>query len=540
MKKTLAIMLTAVIIVTIFAACGAPQSSSAPASQASQSANAAASNSSSIDVSQVPSEPVKIRVFNATHREEDEHNAPVKQYLLDELGIDFEYILAPTAEGPTRFALLLSSGERMDMMYLSPLLYQQYALQGGFRDISGEYQAYPNLMQYIGEEGFERIKVNGGIYGVPRLNLEGKYNTYLRADWLDNLGMSVPVTLDDFHEVMRAFTTKDPDGNGQNDTYAYTGRNLTPFFGAFGVMGTYSNDGGSEQFPSYYTLKDGKVSANAISEEYKQALMFVKDAYDEGLIDPEAFIIASEQISQKYVNNRVGSYTAWWSAVSSNLYRNYEMETLNPDANIIALDPPVGPTGQSGLAGQNVVEMVIAIGRETEVLSDCLRFLDWNLSDYGWQTVGWGIEGLHWERDANGKLAHIAALNQTNLLGETITTPANMEFYQMLIRWDIYPERYINDDMVSVKAKENLIRSGEVATISNLFVGMSTEATQTYLADLVKYEQEQQLAFVLGDESFDNWDKYVETWKSLGGEEVRQSLLEAYNSQYGTNYTFAE
>lgn len=49
-----------------------------------------------------------------------------------------------------------------------------------------------------------------------------------------------------------------------------------------------------------------------------------------------------------------------------------------------------------------------------------------------------------------------------------------------------------------------------------------------------------QLKFILGDESFDNWDDYVSKWKSLGGEEVRQSMLKEYNAQHGTDYSFVE
>lgn len=51
---------------------------------------------------------------------------------------------------------------------------------------------------------------------------------------------------------MKAFTLNDPDGNGKNDTWGYgafieinnfeegLGRRLDPFFGAFGVAGTWN------------------------------------------------------------------------------------------------------------------------------------------------------------------------------------------------------------------------------------------------------------------------------------------------------------
>ena len=40
----------------------------------------------------------------------------------------------------------------------------------------------------------------------------------IRQDWLDKLGLKAPTTIDEFEEVIRAFTEDDPDGNGQKDT----------------------------------------------------------------------------------------------------------------------------------------------------------------------------------------------------------------------------------------------------------------------------------------------------------------------------------
>ena len=73
----------------------------------------------------------------------------------------------------------------------------------------------------------------------------------IRKDWLDKLGLEIPVTLDDYMNVMKAFTYNDPDGNGKNDTYGYgayleikknsegLGVKFDPIFGAFGVEGTF-------------------------------------------------------------------------------------------------------------------------------------------------------------------------------------------------------------------------------------------------------------------------------------------------------------
>jgi len=92
----------------------------------------------------------------------------------------------------------------------------------------------------------------------------------------------MPKNVDELLEVARAFTLNDPDGNGENDTYAFTAagagqnvndlRYLTWFFGANGV--NFYNDNGTVE----NAITDGK---------FKEYLDFCRTIVSEGLIDPD-------------------------------------------------------------------------------------------------------------------------------------------------------------------------------------------------------------------------------------------------------------
>jgi multiple sugar transport system substrate-binding protein len=59
--------------------------------------------------------------------------------------------------------------------------------------------------------------LDGKYYGIPFSRQAAV--TFIRKDWLAKLKLTVPKTWDDLTKVATAFATKDPDGNGKQDTY---------------------------------------------------------------------------------------------------------------------------------------------------------------------------------------------------------------------------------------------------------------------------------------------------------------------------------
>lgn len=75
----------------------------------------------------------------------------------------------------------------------------------------------PGILFYASEE-------DGAIYRIPGDVAEPACETlWIRQDWLDNLNLEIPKTLDELEKVLYAFTFDDPDGNGVDDTYGLGG-----------------------------------------------------------------------------------------------------------------------------------------------------------------------------------------------------------------------------------------------------------------------------------------------------------------------------
>lgn len=186
----------------------------------------------------------------------------------------------------------------------------------------------PNLMNLI-EKRPELLSTctmpDGKIYGLPSVTEMGFENakgstsyigaipqfTAINQEWLNNLGLEMPTTIDELHDVLVAFKEKDANGNGDpNDeiplSFMYDNwcAGMTSLFSAFGF--TDYND-------QHRVLVDGKVLYNPNREEYKKAMTYFNTWFKEGLIDLEVFSQdASQYIAKGKSKDPILGCFAWW------------------------------------------------------------------------------------------------------------------------------------------------------------------------------------------------------------------------------------
>ena len=136
---------------------------------------------------------------------------------------------------------------------------------------------------------------DGNIYMLPMArnydNDTGRYASSLiiNTTWLDNLGLDVPTTTTEFRDVLRAFKTGDPNGNGIADEIPleldFDNNRVGLPNGAYGAFG----------MPVYYELTyvddEGTVHYAPIVDNYRRCLTYYRDLFREGLVDPDWYLL---------------------------------------------------------------------------------------------------------------------------------------------------------------------------------------------------------------------------------------------------------
>ena len=210
-----------------------------------------------------------------------------------------------------------------------------YGGDGTFIDLTPylteEYM--PNLAKILEEHPQIRSAItmsDGCIYGLPAAEQMGTaaigadkdYSIFsipqfsmINKKWLDELGLEVPKTLDELHDVLKAFKDNDMShkvyGNDAGTTIPMStgfdqwcwGQNI--FYAGFGFT-NWTND-----IISDLVLQDGKVDFVCTSDKYREAMEYFHNWYAEGLMDQEMFSMQDTQLMAKCQQGYVGVST-WW------------------------------------------------------------------------------------------------------------------------------------------------------------------------------------------------------------------------------------
>lgn len=240
----------------------------------------------------------------------------------------------------------------------------------------------------------DQCSVDGELYAVPLVmaNFMEPGIFLIRQDWLDNLGLEMPTTVEEFHDVLYAFTYNDPDGNGVDDTYGMNGNGRYYFNYVFGAYGIAKD--------SYYAQDDGSVIFTSATEEYKEVMKLLQEWYKEGIIDPETITDDRTKQREKWGQGLFGVLPDNASWCSSGILQNMVTDQ-NADA-VISYMPAFEGCGSfvdypSALGNQGA----FMFGADTSD-EKCIKIMeikeaiaaDTELYDY----LYFGTEGVHYEK----------------------------------------------------------------------------------------------------------------------------------------------
>ena len=445
------------------------------------------------------------------------------QIVKDKLNINLKVTALPSneADQDVKISAAAAADNLPDIFMVRRETWLRLAGQGLLAPVDDLYAKMPTRtkVQYDADSiGFTTI--DGKSFGLASPGSIAKNEGVLiRKDWLDKLGLAVPKTTAEFMNVMKAFTYNDPDGNGKNDTYGYgafieinnyeegLGRRLDPWFGAFGVAGTWN-------------LTKADFGLNVRKSAYYEAMAFIKSMLDEGVMDPNWLSYKKDDFRAAWKQGRFGIMREQNAAFAAQ--SNYAPFDKNfPNGQWIVVEPPMGPVGKASVGVYTQAYRIYALSdKVTAAEKDAIaRLLEWMSSDEGYFLLGWGVEGVNYTlKDGIPVATGVpnAEYAFTGAKGQPVTQLRNMVFYngqvELISRYPTYKAEVSGRTM---SALDVLFEMQKKAWTPN--IGGDTLPPPS--TDLKRFYEQGVAEFLTGRRVLTkaNWDAWVAEFDKLGG-----------------------
>ncbi len=326
-----------------------------------------------------------VAILDDILKPEDGQDQFFKEYE-KQTGIKLEVTQPPHQQYYEKLKLAFATGDIPDIVEISAPDYVNYAQQGAFVPLDN-YIKKSGVLKKGDPKYLYSGKVNGKTYGFPVDN-GGGCVTYIRKDWLDKLGLKVPTNWDEMVEVMKAFTFKDPDGNGKNDTVGYT---------APGVNGDLYLRDVLQNAVLDFTVKGGKWVDGMAQPEFKKAMERFKRGYAEGIIDKEIFTNNTSTCRDKFYAGRVGIFTYWSGTRAIEMEERVQQGPSGKSARVIPI-PAI-----KGSHYVNRVPVFHAITVKSKNPEGVFKYFIEYAHDggVGQLLFSRGVEGVHWVKKGN-------------------------------------------------------------------------------------------------------------------------------------------
>ena len=258
--------------------------------------------------------------------------------------------------------------------------------------------------------------VDGERYNIPcRPGDVTESFITIRQDWLDALGMAMPQNLEEFTEVCRAFTFDDPDGNGEDDTYALGGAlngsymdTLTVVMGFFGV------------YKDWMPQEDGRYIPYELTDSMREAVKYLRELYLMGVVDPEFAVDTRDRYLEKKSLNRygieqwyltqTGSTSAWWTTFVANV-----PQQVTAPLPLFAAEghEAVWPNLTSSPSGVATGGFQLFLFNDSACKEKTMQIINYLATQEGSELVTFGPKGVTWDEDENGNYVDLQADEET-------------------------------------------------------------------------------------------------------------------------------
>ena len=452
----------------------------------------------------------------------------IQEEVVKRIGIRPHSIFSPGQQAGEKLALLLSSGERLDIF------------KGAWPDFSSRNVIRPiaelldsrggNIREWLRPSLWPTVTdPQGVIWGIPDNASRLNNPVWIRADWLERYDKPVPATITELGELLQFFKQEDPAGNGNTIVLLMDqgGMNMT-FAAGFLEAG----------WPNWYDATTGSIRHSVEDPGYRDYLTLMRGWFEAGYINPDFFNIKMTDLRAHIANGLVPVVGAWYSSVTHTA--SAQLADMDPNARYLMVPELRGPKGLAESAyPQNTggAVMITASSREPEAAMDFLNYAYSGFDAYALLRYGIEDKDFEWgKREPDfGIINTIDRLGTGRYQGEFIRGTA----LSMTVLSDKFA---LGSDNPALGMIYNYIFErgpfsdggmfefdrAKKSAMHNVIVDWSKVQEDVQRSDLDRMVEEETLKFILGTRALSEYDQFLRDLDRIGLQRLNELLTEAY------------
>lgn len=458
----------------------------------------------------------------------DEGYKMVHDAILEATGVDVVSYRFDSASKTEKVNLLLMSSDvKVNMWCANWSTYQSF---GMIRPITDYLDLIPSVIKthndYNPAVMGAMTDSEGNVWGIPRVAARSFNQTFIRQDWLDQLGLEYPTTFDEFEACLYAIKEADPYGNGETIPLL-TRNNMTyleyHFLAGFTPYGR-----------CMWLDEDGLLKPYYLQEGYYDFLEKMIQWRKDGLFHPENITWNTDTLRNYFASGRVGASAAY----ATELTAQYVSTKANyPGAKWYFCEE--GMTGPNGNKMETLINgddqaMLFNINNTDEEMRACLKVFEWGHSDWNNnKTLNSGIQGIHWEYDTRFENCYEDHITRDLEVDPSISYKGEFWYTigvleQSCMIYDADGERNFHNEMISHQ------RDFDATTVpfdlNVIYNSQELNDNVMEASDINTMVSRETMAFFTGDRELtpENWQAFIDSLYATN----LQGYIEEYTRQY--------
>lgn len=475
------------------------------------------------------------------------------RFIKDNMNIDISVKWsASSSDYNEKLNLAIAANDIPDILVVNEQQFRKLAQSDMLEDLTDYYDTYAcdiikqNIDSTDGK-ALENATYDGKLLALPSVQVEadGYVLMWIRQDWLDELGLEAPTTIEELETVAKAFV--DNKMGGEN-TIGIVGPTINgAVYNTFLSTNNLNNLDGIFQayqaYPGYWVQdEEGKAVYGSTTEQTKEALAELNKMYEDGILDQELGV--RKDADEAWKSGKVGIlFSPWWHG-----YNVKDGIANEPDMEWKAYAAPLAADGQwyAKLAGVGGSYCVVRKGYEHPeaafLLKNYLRVnegtfqseTDLDLSYYPGRVViapldenTYSVQALNAEMKGE-EVPEFDPLNYKLLQADLAALPDCLEapYDDMSIeKWNTDNTNFgrLYSLLMGSSAVEKASTEGIVNKVYSITY-TQTETMERKWTNLKKKEDETFLKIIIGEEPIEAFDTFVEEWNAEGGAEITEEV----------------